>query len=141
MLFSISLGFGYAFYLRGRALAWFLVLLYVMGFGGANHTMYSLWLPEQYRTECRASAFGFTTSVGRFVGAVFTFLGGRRSVTLRNHRYTGGHDLARVSGGFSIVAVGRGNQGPTAARLTTPRFLTVAAQKNLNRAARHSKRS
>jgi len=76
MLFSISLGFGYAFYLREHALAWFLVLLFVMGFGGANHTMYSLWLPEQYRTECRASAFGFTTSVGRFVGAVFTFLVG-----------------------------------------------------------------
>jgi MFS family permease len=76
MLFSISLGFGYAFYLREHALAWFLALLFVMGFGGANHTMYSLWLPEQYRTECRASAFGFTTSVGRFVGAVFTFLVG-----------------------------------------------------------------
>jgi MFS family permease len=76
MLFSISLGFGYAFYLQQHALAWFLVLLFVMGFGGANHTMYSLWLPEQYRTECRASAFGFTTSVGRFVGAVFTFLVG-----------------------------------------------------------------
>ena len=76
MLVSISLGFGYAFYLQEHALAWFLVLLFVMGFGGANHTMYSLWLPEQYRTECRASAFGFTTSVGRFVGAVFTFLVG-----------------------------------------------------------------
>jgi MFS family permease len=76
MLFSISIGFGYAFYLQEHALAWFLVLLFVMGFGGANHTMYSLWLPEQYRTECRASAFGFTTSVGRFVGAVFTFLVG-----------------------------------------------------------------
>ena len=76
MLFSISLGFGYAFYLQQHALAWFLVLLFVMGFGGANHTMYSLWLPEQYRTECRASAFGFTTSIGRFVGAVFTFLVG-----------------------------------------------------------------
>lgn len=76
MLLSISLGFGWAFYLNQGAIAWFLALLFVMGFGGANHTMYSLWLPEQYRTECRASAFGFTTSVGRFVGAVFTFLVG-----------------------------------------------------------------
>jgi len=76
MLVSIALGFGWAFYLKQDAIVWFLALLFVMGFGGANHAMYSLWLPEQYRTECRASAFGFTTSVGRFVGAIFTFLVG-----------------------------------------------------------------
>ncbi len=76
MLVSIALGFGWAFYLKEGAIGWFLALLFVMGFGGANHAMYSLWLPEQYRTECRASAFGFTTSFGRFVGAIFTFLVG-----------------------------------------------------------------
>jgi len=38
--------------------------------------MYTLWLPERYRTECRASAFAFATSVGRFVGAGITFLVG-----------------------------------------------------------------
>ncbi len=38
--------------------------------------MYTLWLPEQYRTDCRASAFAFTTSVGRFAGAGITFLVG-----------------------------------------------------------------
>ncbi len=76
MLLSIAFGFGWAFYLNQGAIAWFMALLFVMGFGGANHCMYSLWLPEQYRTECRASAFGFTTSVGRFVGAIFTFLVG-----------------------------------------------------------------
>jgi hypothetical protein len=31
--------------------------------------VYSFWLPEQYRTECRVSAFAFTTNIGRFVGA------------------------------------------------------------------------
>ena len=30
----------------------------------------------QYRTECRASAFAFITSVGRFAGAGITFLVG-----------------------------------------------------------------
>jgi hypothetical protein len=45
------------------------------GFAGGNLTMYSIWLPEQYRTECRASAFGFATSVGRFAAAGITFLG------------------------------------------------------------------
>jgi hypothetical protein len=38
--------------------------------------MYTLWLPEQYPTECRASAFAFTTSIGRFAGAGITFLVG-----------------------------------------------------------------
>jgi len=38
--------------------------------------MYTLWLPEQYPTDCRASAFAFATSVGRFVGAGITFLVG-----------------------------------------------------------------
>jgi hypothetical protein len=38
--------------------------------------MYTLWLPEQYTTDCRASAFAFATSVGRFAGAGITFLVG-----------------------------------------------------------------
>jgi MFS family permease len=76
MFLSIALGFGYAFYLRESALMWFMVALVALGFGGANFTMYSLWLPEQYRTECRASAFGFATSAGRFLGAGITLLVG-----------------------------------------------------------------
>jgi len=76
MFFSIAVGFGYTYYLQEHALAWFLVMLGVLGFGGANFTVYSLWLPEQYRTECRASAFGFATSVGRFAAAGITFLVG-----------------------------------------------------------------
>ena len=76
MFFSISLGFGYAFYLQSHALAWFMVSLFVLGVGGANFAMYTLWLPEQYSTDCRASAFAFATSVGRFIGAGITFLVG-----------------------------------------------------------------
>lgn len=75
MFASIAAGFGYVFYLT-KALAAFFICLFVLGFGGANFAMYTLWLPEQYRTECRASAFAFTTSVGRFVGAGITFLVG-----------------------------------------------------------------
>jgi nitrate/nitrite transporter NarK len=63
------------FYLP-RALTPFLVCLFFLGFGGANFALYTLWLPEQYPTECRASAFAFATSVGRFVGAGVTFLVG-----------------------------------------------------------------
>ena len=76
MFFSIAVGFGYTYYLPQHALAWFLVMLAVLGFGGGNFTVYSLWLPEQYRTECRASAFGFATSVGRFAAAGITLLVG-----------------------------------------------------------------
>jgi MFS family permease len=76
MFFSISLGFGYVFYLQAHALAWFMVSLFVIGVGGANFAIYTLWLPEQYSTECRASAFAFATSAGRFIGAGITFLVG-----------------------------------------------------------------
>jgi nitrate/nitrite transporter NarK len=44
--------------------------------GGANFSVYTLWLPEQYPTECRGSAFAFATSVGRFLAAALTFLVG-----------------------------------------------------------------
>ncbi len=76
MFFSVAIGFGYVFYLPSDALTWFFVVLFFLGIGGANFAVYTLWLPEQYSTECRASAFAFTTSVGRFVGAGITFLVG-----------------------------------------------------------------
>jgi MFS family permease len=75
MFCSIAIGFGYVFFLP-NALAPFFVVLFFLGLGGANFAMYTLWLPEQYPTDCRASAFAFATSVGRFVGAGITFLVG-----------------------------------------------------------------
>jgi MFS family permease len=75
MFLSIAVGFGYVFYLPG-ALKPFFAVLFFLGVGGANFAMYTLWLPEQYSTECRASAFAFATSVGRFAGAGITFLVG-----------------------------------------------------------------
>jgi MFS family permease len=76
MLVFISVGFGYVFYLAHGAMPWFMICLFFLGVGGANFAMYTLWVPEQYRTECRASAFAFSTSVGRFAGAGITFLVG-----------------------------------------------------------------
>lgn len=76
MFIFISLGFGYVFYLGHDALAWFCVCLFFLGVGGANFAVYTLWLPEQYRTECRGSAFAFATSFGRFLAAAATFLVG-----------------------------------------------------------------
>jgi MFS family permease len=76
MVVFISLGFGYVFYLGHDALVWFFPCLFFLGVGGANFAVYTLWLPEQYRTECRSSAFAFATSFGRFLAAGVTFLVG-----------------------------------------------------------------
>lgn len=73
MAISIVLSFGWAFYLP-QGLAPFMVILFFLGVGGGNFAMYSLWLPEQYRTDVRATAFAFTTSIGRFIGAIATFV-------------------------------------------------------------------
>jgi MFS family permease len=76
MLVFIALTFGKVFYLGPSALPWFFVCLFFLGLGGANFAVYTLWLPEQYPTECRASAFAFSTSFARFGGAGITFLVG-----------------------------------------------------------------
>ena len=72
---AVAIAFGYVFYLP-MALTPFFVLIFFLGIGGANFAMYTLWLPEQYSTECRASAIAFVSSVGRFVGVAMVFLVG-----------------------------------------------------------------
>lgn len=69
----IPLGFGYAFYLAAHALPLFIACMFFVGVGGASFCVFTVWLPEQYRTECRASAFAFATSFGRFITAGVTF--------------------------------------------------------------------
>lgn len=73
MMVTIPLAFGWAFYLHD-GLAVFITILFFMGFSGGSFAAFSLWLPEQYDTRVRATAFAFTTSVGRFVGAGVNFL-------------------------------------------------------------------
>ena len=74
MMVCIALAFGWAFYLPpGRALPTFVTLLFFLGFAGANFAMFSLWLPELFGTEVRATAFAFCTSIGRFIGAGVNF--------------------------------------------------------------------
>jgi MFS family permease len=76
MMIFIAFTFGKVFYLGGGALPWFFVCLFFLGIGGANFSVYTLWLPEQYPTVCRGSAFAFATSFARFGGAGITFLVG-----------------------------------------------------------------
>jgi MFS family permease len=72
MLVTIPLAFAWAFYLE-RGLVPFICVLFVMGFAGGSFTVFTLWLPEQYDTRVRATAFAFSTSVGRFLGAGVNF--------------------------------------------------------------------
>ena len=73
MAACIWLSFGWAFYVPD-GLVLFIGVLFFLGVFGGNFAMYSLWLPEQYPTAIRATAFAFVTSVGRFIGAGVNFL-------------------------------------------------------------------
>ena len=113
MLFSIAVGFGYVFYLPGEPMKLFFVCLFFLGLGGANFAMYTLWLPEQYTTDCRGSAFAFATSVGRFLGAGFTFWVGAGV----RHYHTIGTPVALTSLAFVVglllVPFGHETKGKT----------------------------
>ena len=73
MAASIAASFGWAFYLA-NGLVPFIAILFFLGFFGGNFTIFTLWLPEQFSTRVRATAFAFCTSVGRFIGAGVNFL-------------------------------------------------------------------
>jgi len=53
--------------------------------GGANFAMYTLWLPEQYPTECRASAFALQLQLAVSWGPASLSRGCRRFL-LSHHR-------------------------------------------------------
>jgi len=71
---TTAVAFGYVFYLQTNALQTFFVFVFLLGLAGANFAMYTLWLPEQFETSCRASAMGFISSIGRFVAVGMIFL-------------------------------------------------------------------
>ena len=73
MAACILLSFGWAFYLP-QGLRPFITVLFFLGFFGGNFATFSLWLPEQYDTSVRATAFAFTTSFGRFIAAGVNFV-------------------------------------------------------------------
>jgi MFS family permease len=74
MAVTIYASFGWAYYLPPhQALPVFIGILFILGFFGGNFALFSLWLPEQYGTDVRATAFAFCTSIGRFIGAGVNF--------------------------------------------------------------------
>lgn len=101
MLVFLPLTFGYVFYLPHGALGWFLVSTLLLGVGGANFAVYSFWIPEQYSTDCRVSAFAFCTNIGRFAGAGLTFLVGAGV----RHFGTLGTPVALTSLAFGVALV------------------------------------
>ncbi len=98
MFAFLWIAFGYVFYMGTHALLWFMICTFFLGVGGANFVVYSFWIPEQYRTECRVSAFAFTTNIGRFAGAGLTFLVGAGI----RHYGTLGTPVALTSIAFAI---------------------------------------
>jgi MFS family permease len=98
MCVFIVVSFGWAFYLQ-NGLKPFIASLFFLGFFGGNFALFSLWLPEQYDTSVRATAFSFATSFGRFVGAGVNFLIG----AMVRHAGTIGKPVA-----FTAVAFGLG---------------------------------
>jgi MFS family permease len=90
--------FGWVFYLA-NGLRPFMACLFFLGFFGGNFALFSLWLPEQYDTSVRATAFSFATSFGRFVGAGVNFLIG----AMVRHVGTIGKPVA-----FTAIAFGLG---------------------------------
>jgi len=97
MAACIALSFGWAFYLE-QGLQPFIAVLFFLGFFGGNFAVFSLWLPEQYGTPVRATAFAFTTSFGRFFAAGVNFGVG----ALVSHMGTLGKPVAYTAVAFAI---------------------------------------
>src|SRR6202040_4310993 len=93
----IWLSFGWAFYLE-NGLTTFIACLFFLGFFGGNFTLFSLWLPEQYETSVRATAFAFATSFGRFIGAGVNFVIG----AMVRHAGTIGKPVAYTAIAFGL---------------------------------------
>jgi len=94
---SILMSFGWAFY-RPEGLMPFITALFFLGLFGGNFAVFSLWLPEQYDTTVRATAFAFTTSFGRFIAAGMNFAIG----ALVGRMATLGKPVAITSAAFGI---------------------------------------
>jgi MFS family permease len=97
MASCILMGFGWAFSLP-QGLHPFIALLFFLGFFGGNFAFFSLWLPEQYGTRVRATAFAFITSFGRFIAAGANFAVG----TLVSRMGTLGRPVALTAIAFAI---------------------------------------
>ena len=72
MTVGIVGAYGVAYPMRSIGLTF--AFLPVLGVGGASFAVFTIWLPEQYPTRMRATAFALTTTLSRWVAAAGTFL-------------------------------------------------------------------
>ena len=115
---TTATAFGYVFYLQENALQTFFIFVFLLGLAGANFAMYTLWLPELYPTGSRASAMGFISSIGRFIGGGDDLPGGGGRELFRQHRHADRAHLDRDLPRSVPPAVHRGDEGEAAAGLT-----------------------
>ncbi len=72
MIIGLVTAFGIAF--TSKNLYLFLMLAVFLGIGGADFSIFSLWVPEIYPTEARAGGFAVITALGRYAGAGLVFV-------------------------------------------------------------------
>ncbi len=72
MIVGLVTAFGIAY--TSNNLFMFLPLLVLLGIGGADFSVFSLWVPEIYPTEARAGGFALITALGRYAGAGLVFV-------------------------------------------------------------------
>ncbi len=72
MIVGLLAAFGFAY--NQHNLYLFLPLLMLLGIGGADFSVFSLWVPEIYPTEARAGGFAVITALGRYAGAGLVFV-------------------------------------------------------------------
>jgi MFS family permease len=72
MIIGIVGAYGWAYYQAN--VYYFFAFIPILGIGGADFALFTVWLPEQYPTEVRASAFAFCTTMSRFMAAAGTFI-------------------------------------------------------------------
>ena len=74
MFVGIAGGYGWGYYSHST-LAFF-AFIPILGFANADFAVFTVWLPEQYGTDVRATAFAYCTTMSRFIAAAGTFLVG-----------------------------------------------------------------
>ena len=98
VLMAISMFLLYDFIYYGNSLLEMFLVIPLIGLGGADFAVFTLWIPELYPTEFRGSGFAFVTSIGRFFAAAVIFVIGALTLVVGF-----GHAVAYTAIGFIVV--------------------------------------
>jgi hypothetical protein len=75
--------------------------------------MFSLWLPELFPTEIRATAFAFCTSIGRLIGAAVNFIIAGAVLHMGTVGTPVAYTAIAFAAGILIIPFGRETRGET----------------------------